>query len=556
MRFSTIPQFYRHFNRWIEILRILSKYGLAGWMSRMPLRFARSLLTDGSGTALARYSRETRIRMALAELGPTFVKLGQILSTRPDLVGVPLADELSLLQDDVPADPAAVVFRTVEAELCRPLSSMFSQFDPVPLASASIGQVHRARLRTGELVVVKVQHARIEERIHVDLDILAGLAQLAEKIPEFSNYRPQGIVAEFHRTLRRELDFCRELRNLNQFSRNFQHDTTVRIPKSYPEFSTSRVLTMEYLQGTPLTEIARHGQDGQEGVDLDEIARRGANVYLTMIFEHGFYHADPHPGNVLVMRGDTVGLVDFGMVGRLDDSLREEIEQLLIALSESDPNELTAIIMRLGQVPPKLDQAALSLEVADFVSHYVSQPLESLNLGLALKEMAGMIQRYHIMLPSRVAMLLKSLMMLEGISRIASPKFSLIEAMIPHRRGIIWRRMSPKRRWRKLKRTATDFERLVEVFPRRVHEFLDQAREGKFDVHLDHRGLEPSVNRLVLGMLTSALFLGSTLLFSRETAPLLGGISILGASGYLVSLFLGLRLLRAINKSGHLDRRI
>jgi ubiquinone biosynthesis protein len=444
------------------------------------------------------------------------------------------------------------VRRTIERELRRPLADLFSEFDPFPLASASIGQVHRARTRSGQLVVVKVQHPAMHERVRVDLDILAGLSQLAEHIPEFQNYRPRALVAEFQRTLRRELDFSRELRNLEQFAKNFGFEPALRIPRAYPELSNPRVLTMELLNGVPMTDTARV-HDGS--FDLDEVARRGADVYLTMIFKHGFYHADPHPGNILLLPGNVIGLVDFGMVGRIDDTLHEQIEEMLVAIADGDAAELTGIITRLGEVPPRLDISALSLEVADFVSHYVNQPIETLNLSTALKEMASMIRRYHIMLPARVAMLLKSLMMLEGVSRLASPKFSLTEAMIPHRRNILWRRMSPMRRMRKAKRVFFDVQRLLEVLPRRAYEFLEQARDGRFDVHLDHRGLEPSVNRLVLGMLASALFVGSSLLLSRDSPPLIAGVSVIGAGGCLLALALGIRLLRAINKSGHLDRR-
>ncbi len=552
MKLTTLPQVYRHFHRWVEIFAVLSKYGLADWMSRFDLRFARSIFKDPSGAALSRQSREVRIRLALTELGPTFVKLGQILSTRPDLVGIELAAELQRLQDRVPADPAGAVRALIELELGKPLDLLFREFDPQPLASASIGQVHKARLLGGELVVVKVQHTKIDETIRVDLDILGGLALLAERIPELANYRPRAIVAEFQRQLRRELDFSRELRNLQQFARNFRRDPTVRIPRPFPQLSSARVLTMEFLPGVPLAEAARPGGNG---VNLEEVARRGANAYLTMIFQHGFYHADPHPGNIVLMQGDVIGLVDFGMVGQIDDALHELIEDMLVALADGDSEQLTQIITRLGEVPPHLDHAALGLDVGDFVAHYVTQPIETLNLSTALTELTGIIRRYHIMLPARIALLLKSLVMLEGVSRLASPRFSLMEAMLPHRRTIVRRRFSPRRRWRKARRVFHDLERLAEIFPRRMLELLDQARAGNFDVHLDHRGLEPSVNRLVLGMLASALFLGSALLLSREVPPLIAGVSLFGGGGCLLSLALGIRLLRAINKSGHLDRR-
>jgi ubiquinone biosynthesis protein len=560
MRLSTIPQLYRHASRWRQILTVLSKYGLAGWIERLGPRFTHGILKDRQGTALCSHSRETRIRLALSELGPTFIKLGQILSTRPDVVGVALADELSKLQDNTPADPYSTVASTIETELGQPLDELFIDFEEVPLASASIGQVHRARLKNGDWVVAKVRHAGIEEIIRRDLDILTGLANWAERVPELSNYRPRATVAEFQRVLRRELDFGREERNLLQFAHLFAHDPTVQIPRSYPELSTSKVLTMEYLEGVKLSHTEKIHE---AGFDLEEIARRGANLYLTMIFTHGFYHADPHPGNILLMPGNVIGLLDFGMVGRIDDALREEVEDLLLAIAERDAARLTQVITRMGEVPRDLDQAALGNDVADFVAHYGSQTIETIKLSAALNEMTEIIRRYRIMLPARMAMLLKMLVMLEGMARLASPRFSLMDVLAPHQKQMARRRISPTRRLRKLRRIYGELEHLAEVLPRKVLDIVDLFHAGKIDVHLDHRGLEPSVNRLVLGMLASALFLGSALLLSREVPPRIGpawlfgpqGVSLFGAAGCVVALGLGLRLLRAINKSGHLDRR-
>lgn len=558
MKISSIPQIYRNVNRWGEILSVLSKYGLANWVSRLDLEFAKPFFKDAGGEVLARQRPETRIRLALAELGPTFIKLGQILSTRADLVGVELASELQKLQDEAPADPPKVVRPLIETELGQSIEELFAEFDDQPLASASIGQVHRARLHTGERVVVKVQHARIEERMRVDLDILMGMAQLAERIPEFENYRPRATVAEIQRTVRRELDFGREERNMQQFAHDFNRDPNVRIPKSHPDLCTGRVLTMEFLDGVRLVDQQRLVNGG---FDLEEVARRGAELYLRMIFSNGFYHADPHPGNIVLLPGNVIGLLDFGMVGRIDEPLREDIEEMLLALSHRDAGHLAAIICRVGCVPPQVDQAGLSLDVADFVSHYANQPLDEFNLSAALNELTEIIRRYHITLPARVSMLIKVLVMLEGTSRMMSPRFSLIEVMRPYKQKMIWRRLSPTRRLRKMSRLYSELERLAEVLPRGLTDILQQVQSGKFDVHLDHRGLEPSVNRLVLGMLASALFLGSSFLLSYDVPPLIhfsllfDRLSVPGAIGCAVSIALGLRLLRAINKSGHLDQR-
>lgn len=564
MKISSIPQIYRHPWRWGEIVAVLSKYGLADWISRAGVDFAKDILKAPGGTAIARHRWETRLRLALGELGPTFIKLGQVLSTRPDMIGVELAEEFQHLQANVPSDPPKKVRAIIEAELGRPLDEVFDQFDEEPLASASIGQVHQARLTTGQPVAVKVQHVDIERKISVDLDILSGVAILSEQIREFKNYRPRTIVSEFRRVIQRELDFRREERQMQQFARDFADDPTVHIPRPYTDLSTSRVLVMELVEGVKLAETERLAS---AGLDLAEVARRGANLYLEMIFGKSFYHADPHPGNVVLMDGNVIGLLDFGMVGRIDERLHGDIEEMLLALGNHDAEHLTAIITRVGAVPRELDRTALSLDVADFIAHYGGQSLENFDLSGALNEMTEMIRRYRISLPARIAMLIKVLVTLEGTSRMLSPQFSLLEVMQPYRKKMLVRRLSPGRQIRKLRRFYAQLEHMIEALPRGIVDILEQVQTGRFDVHLDHRGLEPSVNRLVLGMLASALFLGSALLVSRDVPPLIQdfpltgwipviqGVSVPGIIGIGLSITMGLRLWRAINKSGRLDRR-
>lgn len=558
MKLSSIPQIYHHLGRWTEILEVLSKYGLASWIGRLGPDFAKDLLKARGGAAIARVAWETRLRLAMAELGSTFIKLGQILSTRPDLVGVKLAEEFQHLQANVPADPPEVVRKLIEAELGQPIEKLFAQFDPEAMASASIGQVHRARLHSGEAVVVKVLHAEIEKKVAVDMDILAGLAQMAEMIPDFRNYRPTAIAAEYQRVMRRELDFGREQRNIQQFAHDFRNDPTIHVPRTYPALCTRRVLVMEMLEGIKLSESQRLAA---AGVDLDEVARRGAAICLKMIFDHGFYHADPHPGNLLVMADCRIGLLDCGMVGRIDERLHEGVGELLVALSNLDAEHMTTMIVRLGKTPADLDRAALSLDVADFLSYYATQSLERFDLGGALNEMVEQVRRYRIVLPARIIMLLKALVTLEGTARQLSPKFNLIEMIQPYRQKLLWRRFSPRRRLRKLQRLYSELEHLLDVLPQGIADIIEQMQGGRFDIHLDHRGLEPSVNRLVLGMLASALFVGSALMLSRGVPPLidlppvLPGVSSPGLAAAVVSIALGMRLWRAISKSGHLDQK-
>ena len=558
---TSIPQIYRNIKRWREILSVLSKYGLADWLSRVNIDFVKDQLKAPDGEALARQSHETRIRLALTELGPTFVKLGQLLSTRADIVGVKLADELTKLQSDVRADPFDKIREIVETELGLPVKELFTEFEETPIASASIGQVHRARLQSGEQVVVKVQHAKIEKTIQNDLDLIGGIAQLAERFDEFKPYRPVSLAAEMARTLRRELDFGREERNLQQFDAMFSKDPTVRVPKPISELCTSRVLTMEFLDGLKLGE---RKQLLAAGFDLEEIAQRGAGLYLKMIFKHGFYHADPHPGNIVLLPGNVIGLLDFGMVGRINERLREDIEEMLSSIVNSDVPMLTTIIKRIGAVPFDLDEGALANDVADFVGIYAGQALNQFDVSGALRDMTEMMRRHNITLPTDAAMLIQVLAKLEGTGKMLSPTFSLMEVMQPFHRTQIMRRLSPLRQARKMRRIYLELEKMAEVLPQRFMSILDQIQSGKFDVHLDHRGLGPSVNRLVLGMLTSAMFLGSAQMLSLKVKPMLFPVneflglhqlSIMGLAGCTLSIVLGLRLVWAIRKSGHLDKK-
>ena len=561
MKLTSIPQAVRNMSRTREIVSVLSKYGLADWISRLNLDFAKGLLKSGNGAYLAKQTRESRIRMALTELGPTFIKLGQLLSTRPELIGRELADELAELQNSAPPDNAEIIRRTIIEELGQPVEQLFRDFSDEPLATASIGQVHRATLPDGQAVVVKVQRDGIADVVRKDVDVMGWFAELAELIPEFATYRPTATMAEFRRTLLRELDFGREERSLQQFAIRFENNPNVKIPLPFSELCTPRVLTMELLDGVSLDSV---NDLIESGFDLDQVAKNGAELYLEMIFNDGFYHADPHPGNIVLLPGNVIGLLDFGMVGRMDEKLREDVEEVLYAIVNRDAAHLTNLISRIGQTPTGLDQVSFRADVADFVTQYANQRVGNFDVGKVLREMMDMIYKYNILLPPQVSMLIKTLVTLEGTSKILSPSFSIMEIMIPFQKKAILRRLSPARRIRKIRRTYLELEHLVGVLPNQMMDIIKQIQSGEFDVHLDHRGLEPSVNRLVLGMLASALFLGSSLLLSRQVPPVvfenptmfgLHKISILGLSGCLISLLVGLRLLRAIGKSGHLDRR-
>ena len=586
---ASVPQLYRNVRRWTEIVSVLSKYGLADWLSRFNIDFVTDLLRSSGERAQSQLTQHARIRLALTELGPTFIKFGQLLSTRPDLIGAELAGELEQLQSDAPKDSFDKVKLIIEEEQGRPLEEIFVEFDQEPIASASIGQVHGARLKVGpgevagfvgDLqhasgsngasngsinqtrvidVVVKVRHCGIERVVDTDLDILVGLASLAAKLDDFKNYRPEAIVREMSRTMRRELDFEREARNLKQFRALFENESAVVVPEPISELSSSRMITMQRIRGTKLREMR---DAPPSGVDPAEVARSGANLYLQMIFNHGFYHADPHPGNLVVTDDGKIGLLDFGMVGRISEQLREDIEAMLVAIVNQDVLMLTALIKRVGSCPMDLNESALSNDIADFVGQYSTQMVAHFDMSGALNDFVSVVRRYKISLPSEAMLLIKVLVTLEGTGRLLNPQFSLMEIMKPFQWMLILKRMSPARQMRKMRRFYLEAEQLVDALPQRVSNILEQIQTGRFDVHLVHRRLGPTANRLVVGLMTSALFLGSSLMLSYKVPPLffpgegplgIQDLSFLGLVGFFVSLMMGLRLMWAIRKSGNLD---
>lgn len=554
MELTNVSQFVRNASRFREVVAILAKHGLADGLSNVQLPWLDELRGGSDDNQL---TTEQRIRVAITELGTTFIKLGQVLSTRPDLVGPALADELAPLRADTPANAFNEVRVIVESDLGTTIEQLFVKFDEQPIASASIGQVHVATTHQGESVVVKVQHPGIENRIVNDLEIMVYLAGIAEQhSSQLRQYRPVQTVKEFQKTLMQELNFSRELRNMQKFQKSFANEPGVRFPVAFPQLSTRRVLTMERFDGISFSdkdELVR------TGLDLCDLAVRGANLFLTMVFRDGFYHADPHPGNLMALpckNGEgneptaDIGVLDSGMVGRIDERLREELEQLLIAAVQQDADRLAEGVSRIGQVPPMFDRAALAESLREMLEEYANQTLNEFNLSGCLNETIEIIRHYQIYLPAKVAMLLKVLVMLEGTAHQLDPRFSLAELIQPYGQRAMMRRFSPKRMARKAKANAEQWQRLIEILPRDAADILHNLKKGEFDVHLEHRKLDHVVNRLVLGILTAALFVGSSLMLSLVVIPTICGISVAGAVGCLAAIYLGVRLLRAVHQSG------
>ena len=528
--------------RLAEIVGILAKYGLADWMGGIrQTEWFRRHLTPTGFQRIANVSHEARIRLALTDLGTTFIKFGQILGTRPDIVSPALADELSKLQTDTPPDPPEVVRQMIQDELGKLPEELFDEFEPVPIASASIGQVHAGRLKDGRRIVVKVMRKGIQDKVARDLDLLAGLAELAERYYEPSRaFRPVATVRQFRKAINRELDFAAERNSLERFARNFESQPGVKFPTPVAELSSKRVLTMERLEGI-------RGLDVKDavapGATPDELALRAARVYLQMIFQDGFYHADPHPGNYLVLPGGVLGILDAGMVGRLDEEMRDRLESLIVAVYHRDAARLTETVTALGDSPPT-DPNALRAEINEFVHDFADVPLNEFDLSVTLNRMTDIIRRFGILLPPEVALLLRTLVVLEGSARQLSPTFSLAEVINlyvrEHGVGQLWRRFR-----RKVQRTARDWDRFLTDLPRELDEIMKRFREGKLDIHHEHRGIERTVNRLVRGIICAALIMGSTMLWSQKTPPLVYDVSVIGVLGYAAAMWLAFRLIRS-----------
>ena len=551
MKPAALARLERNIHRTGEIIGVLAKYGLADWAKGVDVPWIQDRIRSADGQRIADLKFEERVRLALTELGTTFIKLGQMLSTRPDLVGPELAGELAHLQTDTPADPPATVRATMEAEFGKRPATLFAHFKEEPLASASIAQVHAARLHSGEHVVVKIQHAGIEERILPDLDILDSLAELAERhSSELRPYQPAAVVRQFRRTLLRELNFTFERRNLEQFGANFAHDETVHVPSAYAAFSTRRVLTMDKLDGI----LGTHPKAlTNSGVDLDEFARRGATMYLEMIFRDAFYHADPHPGNLMLLPGGVVGLLDCGMVGRLDEELADSLDDMLMAVVNHNAVDLEESLLRVSTAPSATPRDLLRTDLTDFIADYVGQSIHDMDLSAALNDLFEIVRRYTITLPPPLTMLLRTLVELEGTAQRLSPEFSLAEVIQPFYDTMVRKRLSLRRILTRLQHAYGDWERLAASLPRDLNEFFRRVREGSFSVHLEHRHIDQVVNRLVLGVWTAALFVGSYLLWSMKAPPMIRDVSVFGGAGYLVAIYLSWRLLRAIKKSGDIN---
>ena len=547
----------RKLKRTRQVMSTLARHGLGAFAAGARRWYTTVLPHRKARPGVEAIPVEVRVRIALEELGTTFIKLGQVLSMRPDLIPHSLAQELEKLQDKA----APLPFDVVEKELARALGPDFreqlGEIEPEPLASASIAQVHRATLPSGEIVVLKIRRPGIKRQVETDLAILHDLARMAERtVTELELIEPTRIVEEFARTIRREMDFIREARNVERFRRHFRNDPTIYVPQLYWQFCRENLLVMEWIDGIKVSDVERLRE---AGLDPKIIAIRGAQAILKQVFEHGFFHADPHGANVFVIKGNVIVPLDYGMMGSLDDRLVRQIEDLLIGIVRMDVDRIMTVLENLGSIRPGTDTRSLYSELYDFLDRYYHVPLYQLNTPELVGELLDIVRRYRLRLPPDLVLMIRSLMLAEAGGRRLYPEFDMMTLAKPYVKRIIMRRLSLKRRIKEAPDTLEEVETLVRLAPKQVQSILSKASQGELSVRVDPAGipeilheLDRSSNRLAFAMICAALVIGSSITISAGFGPFLFGFPLLGVVGFGLAALLGFWLLFSIMRGGKL----
>lgn len=539
-----------------EIVYVFLKYGFSPLVERLHLY---RLVSIGRRLRLRKEAEELslpeRLRLAFEELGPTFIKLGQLLSTRPDVLPEEYIQELRKLLDKVPPERSEDIVKEIEEELGVPVGSVFKSFNRKPVAAASIAQVHLATLHDGREVAVKVQRPKIRKTIERDIRILYYIARLLERyIPETQLFNPTGIVDEFSRMISREMDFLYEASSMERMAVETKGEEDLIIPEVIREYTTKRVLTMERLYGIRVDDVDRLVM---AGIDPRDVARRLAEIYMKQIFLYGFFHADPHPGNIFITKDGRIGLCDFGIMGRLNERLKLGLADLMIAVVNTDYDAVAELQITLGVIKEEVDIEELKEDMRDLLVPYHGRPLKEINPAEVFSQIIGIGIKYGIRLPKELMLLDKTFLVLDALLRRLAPDLVLLEIARPFALRIIKERRAPKKALSDLLKETQSLQTYVREYPDQIHRLLKKMVEDRFTIDFTHRGLENligemdrSSNRLTFGIIVSSLIIGSALIILSGVGPKVYGISVFGVIIFALGAILGFALTILILKSG------
>lgn len=550
----------RKIGRLSEIAQVAVRHGFGYFFERHKLTdvLPWTARVEGNPEAAVGSDRGRHLRELLDELGPTFVKFGQLLSTRPDVVPPDIVAELRSLQDDVRPFPFAQVREVVEAELGLTLEQAFLRFDEQPIAAASIGQVHRAELPDGSEVVVKVQRPNAPRQIESDLALLYQAARLIkERVRSLDFIDAEALVEEFARFIRQELDYKLEARHAETFGRNFAGSELVVVPKVYREYCGARLLTLEYLDGVQLVDLDHETTSLEE---RRELAYRVTETWMEMIFRHGFFHGDPHPANVLVLDGGRIGLVDFGLVGKLTDEDLSRVTRLFIDAATENVDAIPRRLAELGVRYPKEREDEFRTELRELFYRYYGAALSDIDPIQVIREAFALIYKMNLHLPTRFVMLDKAIATLGSVGVDLYPDFNVFEVARPYARALMMERFSPDRLALRAQKEGRELFSIARELPYQVHDVLQEIRDGQIEVGFVHKGLDDfmhkldvAINRVVVALVVAGGLLGSSLIGIFATdGPQIFGVHFLSVIGFVLSGMLGAWLLVGVLRSGRL----
>lgn len=550
---------FRNVNRYQDILRVFFKYGFddivykLGIAKRLPLNNRPSTQED----IINALSSSERLRMAFEELGATFIKLGQMLSLRSDIIPAKLAKEFSKLQDSVHKDETEKIISVLLKEYGKPVDEVFLEFDQTPIAAASIAQVHKAKLTTGEVVAVKVLHPGLENKIESDLEILKNLSRLIEaRVPESKPYQPVEIIKEFEKSIKKELNLVFEGQNIDTFRNYFQDDLNIKLPIVYWKYSTESILVTEFINGIKISELLKKNVSD---IDPKQVTINAANSLMKQIFEIGIFHADPHPGNIFVLPGNVIAPIDFGNVGRLDDDMRNAFLEIILGIVYQDPQRITRALVNVDFVDEQNNLRGLKIDLMEFIQHYYKVSLNRINLSKLTDEFIELLRTHQIKLPADLSLLFRTLTISEAIARELYPQFNFAEILIPFAKKAYLNKFNLFTSSRSLIRTAEENFDLLKELPESLHSILYKFRNDKFIINFKHQGLEEfgrridsSSNRLSFAIIIAALIIGSSIIMYLGKGNLPLSYSVIGIIGFVAASFLGIWLLIGIMRSGKL----